>query len=389
MRSRGASCRDELADVLEPELPALTAEILEAIGKEVPEYARPLEGGFGAAVRMGVDEALHRFVALIRDPDSADGASRRVYVALGRGEHRVGRTLDSLQAAYRVGARVAWRRCARAGEAAGLDQATVAGLAEAIFAYIDELSADSVEGYAQAQSEVAGARERRREELVAALINGAAAGRAVEPVDGRRVERAPHRSGGGMPRGAPRQPPSPPRPGRPRRPFEGLGCVVRSRRLGPGPQGACWSSRPRECPSGLGPDLDLAAAPGLLEARQGDARDHRGGRAGRGRRAPGSPARQRGGSRLSSASIARQLAPLSELTPKARARMSATALAYVQHNGNAVAMAAGPGPASADRALPDRPAARADWASEILDPDIALRTRGRPARLGGPARAGA
>ena len=35
----------------------------------------------------------------------------------------------------------------------------------------------------------------------------------------------------------------------------------------------------------------------------------------------------------------RRLAPLAALTPKARARMTATALAYVQHHGNAAAMA--------------------------------------------------
>ena len=45
----------------------------------------------------------------------------RVYVALGRGEVRAGRSLDVLLAAYRVGARVAWRRFAAGGVAAGLE----------------------------------------------------------------------------------------------------------------------------------------------------------------------------------------------------------------------------------------------------------------------------
>jgi DNA-binding PucR family transcriptional regulator len=35
----------------------------------------------------------------------------------------------------------------------------------------------------------------------------------------------------------------------------------------------------------------------------------------------------------------RRLAPLEDLTPRAQARMRATALAYVRHHGNAVAMA--------------------------------------------------
>src|SRR5918995_5418611 len=102
-----------LADAIEPELPAATEEILERIADEVPEYARPLEGAFGVAIRTGVTEALRQFVALLRDPD-AGRPGRDVYVGLGRAELREGRTLDALQSAYRVGARVAWRRVSAA-----------------------------------------------------------------------------------------------------------------------------------------------------------------------------------------------------------------------------------------------------------------------------------
>src|ERR687897_3883287 len=105
----------EVADVVEPELPAATAEIMATIAREVPEYARPLEGSFGRGVRVGVDEALRQFVALIRDPDAGRESGREVYVGLGRGELSQGRTLDSLLSAYRIGARVAWRRIAAAG----------------------------------------------------------------------------------------------------------------------------------------------------------------------------------------------------------------------------------------------------------------------------------
>ena len=91
---------------------------------EVPEYARPLEGSFGHGVRTGVTEALRQFVALIRDPDRGRGPGPRgVRRALGRGELREGRTLDALQSAYRVGARVAWRRLSGPRSSAGLDAA--------------------------------------------------------------------------------------------------------------------------------------------------------------------------------------------------------------------------------------------------------------------------
>ena len=135
-----------------------------------PSTPRPLEGTFGVAIRRGVTEALRQFVALIREPGADRESGRDVYVGLGRGEFREGRTLDSLQSAYRVGARVAWRRVSAAARRAKVDPEELGLLAEAIFAYIDELSADSIEGYAQAQREQEGERQRRRRELLGLLL---------------------------------------------------------------------------------------------------------------------------------------------------------------------------------------------------------------------------
>jgi PucR-like helix-turn-helix protein len=159
-----------VADLIEAEIPATTAEILDSIGREVPEYARPLEGSFGRGVRRGVAQALAQFVAVIRDPDAGRGMGRGVYLELGRGELRQGRTLDSLQAAYRVGARVAWRRFAAAGRRARLPADSLSLLAESIFAYIDEISADSVDGFAEAQAELEDQARRRRRELTRLLV---------------------------------------------------------------------------------------------------------------------------------------------------------------------------------------------------------------------------
>ena len=159
-----------VAGLIEPELPSLRDEILAVIALEVPEYARPLEGSFGRGIRLGVEEALRQFARVVADPESGRGQSREVYLGLGRGEMREGRSLDSLQAAYRVGARVAWRRLSQVGLRAGLEPDALCVLADAIFAYIDELAADSVEGYAQAQQAAAGERERRRRRALAALL---------------------------------------------------------------------------------------------------------------------------------------------------------------------------------------------------------------------------
>jgi hypothetical protein len=112
---------------------------------------------------MGVEVALTRFL------DGADDRGRRAYVELGRGEFGEGRSLDALLAAYRVGARVAWRRAYLAGEEAGVDPHALYELGEAMFAYIDAISAESADGWAQAQSAAAGERQRARRRLVSLL----------------------------------------------------------------------------------------------------------------------------------------------------------------------------------------------------------------------------
>ena len=159
----------EAADVLRPVLPGLANEMIAAIAREVPGYARAMEGEFGQVLRLGVEVALNRFVDLLADPEPDAAGSRRTYVDLGRGEFQAGRSLDALLAAYRVGARLAWRRFVDAGVAGGLSPNAIYALGEAIFAYIDELSAESAEGYAEEQTAAAGESERRRRRLVRLL----------------------------------------------------------------------------------------------------------------------------------------------------------------------------------------------------------------------------
>jgi PucR C-terminal helix-turn-helix domain len=156
----------EIATVLSPALADVANEMIEAV-RTVPAYSRPIDGAFGAGVRAGVQEALRHLLAEIE----AGGPVPRpdVYVALGRGEMRSGRSLDSLLSAYRIGARVAWRRFAAIGVAAGLEPDTLYLLAESIFAYIDVLSAESAEGHALEQSAAAGEAELRRRQLVRLL----------------------------------------------------------------------------------------------------------------------------------------------------------------------------------------------------------------------------
>ena len=163
----------DIATSLRPHLDAVVREVIAALPIEVPDYARPLEGAFGDGVRMGVEVALGRFLELPGTSEPALRAQdRKVYLALGRGELRQGRELQTLLSAYRVGARVAFRRFAALAREGGYDADALVQLAESVFAYIDELSSTSVEGYAQEQSLRAGETDRRRGELMALLFSG-------------------------------------------------------------------------------------------------------------------------------------------------------------------------------------------------------------------------
>jgi hypothetical protein len=345
-----------VADLIEGEVEPISAEILESIAREVPEYARPLEGRFGRGIRRGVGEALAQFVALIRDPDAGRDSGREVYLALGRGEQRAGRTLDSLQAAYRIGARVAWRRFADACRRAGVGAEPLALLAEAVFAYIDELAADSVEGYSQARAEVEDLRRGRRRELAALLL-------AEPPADAADLTAAARAAAWDVPAGlaalacpedalarvARRLPPEALATA-----VDGEGCVLLPDPEGPG-RAEALARVAGEVRVALGPTVAPGAAAeswalalALLRAESAGAL--------------GGPRPADGRSRHAAAPLrvdehlaalllfesrdlaariaARRLAPFADLTPKARGRMRETALAHLRHDGNAVAMAA-------------------------------------------------
>ena len=145
--------------------------MIAAISEEVPAYRRPLEGEFGAGLRRGVAEALEQFLDLIENGGELTQRDLRIYVDFGRWEAGEGRRLESLLAAYRLGARLSWRRIAETIRGEELGEETVALLAESVFAHIDELSAASAEGFAAELADRAGERDRLRRRLIRMLAD--------------------------------------------------------------------------------------------------------------------------------------------------------------------------------------------------------------------------
>jgi hypothetical protein len=332
----------EVIPVIRSQLPELRDEVLAVIAVEVAEYRRPFEGSFGRGIRRGVEEALGQFVDLIENPELDRAQSREIYRGLGRGEMRQGRSLDALQAAYRVGARVSWRRLAAAGLEAGLSPEVLCELADAIFAYIDAISADSVEGYAEAQEAAAGERERRRRVLVGTLL--------AESFDEPTARQAAENAGWELPRElallalepgdvetvARRLPPDAIPAA-----VDDMGCVLLPDPSGPGRRAelerACEGRRAALGPIGAPADALRSwrrARTGLTAIRAGALPDglvhvdeHLAEIALFEARGPFAEL------------AAHRLAPLDSLTPRARERMTETLRAFLEHRGNAAAMA--------------------------------------------------
>lgn len=159
-----------LADILRPELASLAAEIVDEIRAKIPNYARPLDGPYGKSIRAGVQHATSLFIEQIANPDTSSLRCYEVHHKLGQNEMREGRTLDDLQAAYRIGARVSWRRMMRVGKRNGLSSAVMSQLADAVFAYMDKLASIALDGYLEAKATSAGAMETWRRRMLDMIL---------------------------------------------------------------------------------------------------------------------------------------------------------------------------------------------------------------------------
>jgi len=161
------------------ELITFPPAVVAAMQAELPAVAErtAFSGEMERAISNAVQLALGGFLNLATAPGGVDpslpiGPALEGAYALGRGEARSGRSMDALLAAYRVGARVAWRHMSDTAVAAGLTVGSVARFAELVFAYIDQLSASSVAGHTDELETTGRVRRHHLERLGAVLLAG-------------------------------------------------------------------------------------------------------------------------------------------------------------------------------------------------------------------------
>ncbi|MFE7120140.1 helix-turn-helix domain-containing protein [Streptomyces sp. NPDC057654] len=152
------------------EVPELAADILGQIRREFPNLALVPDDSGEPMALVGIRRALEHFVRqLTAEPERAP-AHPPVFQEFGRGQMLHGRSLDSLQAIYRLGVKLAWRRLAEIGGQTGIPAPAMYELAESGFDYLDGLVAETMRGYAEAVARQTGERLRLQRRLLDLLL---------------------------------------------------------------------------------------------------------------------------------------------------------------------------------------------------------------------------
>jgi len=151
------------------QIPQVAAITVATVAAQVPAYAPATRDPYREELQTGVRMAFEGFAGLLASPEEASlERITRAARYLGRTEARRRRGIGALLTAYQVGTGVHWQEVSALALAHGLDATEMAQLAALIFAYNEQLSAASVEGYA-AETQT---RERHREDLARALLAG-------------------------------------------------------------------------------------------------------------------------------------------------------------------------------------------------------------------------
>nr|WP_241267300.1 helix-turn-helix domain-containing protein [Streptomyces scabichelini] len=151
-------------------LPELTTEMVQAIRREVHGYRQPIGSAVARDLAEAVRLAATQFTDLVEEPDAPQHHYVPRFRRLGRLEYLSGRGMDGLQAAYRIGARVACRRYADVARDAALPGDIAVPLSEAVLTHIHAMAGESVAGFEEARAGAADDVLRSRRLLAARLL---------------------------------------------------------------------------------------------------------------------------------------------------------------------------------------------------------------------------
>jgi hypothetical protein len=159
----------EIAERMTPAVDYAAEKMITAVIDGVPEYARPGDAVYLDTIRRATKQAVVHFVERIAK-SKADSSPLGLYYDIGRMEASCGRGLETFQTAVRLASRTAWRLIYEYSGQDYVHPDDLAKIAEAVFAYQEELVASAVTGFEHQRAQVAGERERRRRRLLDLVI---------------------------------------------------------------------------------------------------------------------------------------------------------------------------------------------------------------------------
>jgi PucR C-terminal helix-turn-helix domain len=169
----------EFATIMRPELPSLLKEMAAEIVVAIPEYGELLRGPNARVIKIGIEQSIATFVDRVAAPTATTALRDDLCRQFGRFEAYEGRSLDTLQAAYRIGCQVALRRVRTVGRRYNLSASFMLSFADALFAYMGDLAELSRQGYTQALAELGEEPDNRRRRLLRRLLGGTAVARSA------------------------------------------------------------------------------------------------------------------------------------------------------------------------------------------------------------------
>ncbi|WP_371656007.1 MULTISPECIES: helix-turn-helix domain-containing protein [unclassified Streptomyces] len=158
------------AELALAEVPDLARSILRQIRREYPGLPLTLDESGEPLALVGIRRALEQFVGSMTDGLDPHRELPYVFQEFGRGQVLSGRSLDSLQAIYRLGVKLAWRRLAELGDKVGIPAPAMYEVAESVFEYLDGIVAETMRGYAEAVARQASERMRLQRQLLDQLL---------------------------------------------------------------------------------------------------------------------------------------------------------------------------------------------------------------------------
>ncbi|KAB2371092.1 helix-turn-helix domain-containing protein [Actinomadura montaniterrae] len=166
---RDAGVRGVLAGALRAAVPAIVAETVEEVRREIPAYAAP---DCRDALELAAGCALGAFADLVERPGPPPADLLAFFRRAGAAEVQEGRPASALQNAANVATRVAVRHLSRVADA--LDAEVPPGLygqvVSALFPFLNRLMAAVAQGRAEASRDPAALLLRRRRALLDVLL---------------------------------------------------------------------------------------------------------------------------------------------------------------------------------------------------------------------------